>query len=736
MTKKENQWRIRQIGTDGIYRSKSRTFKKPNFCLSDFIKTGLIVLFLILMVWGVSMAAPPESPYKPGETLNPSCSPSDINCTVANVADPTATIGLNPINGTSTTALRSDSAPALSQAITPTWIGTHIFSNPTYSALFTGGNVGIGTMNPNYRLSVYNGDISLSSIPATTENTTVSSPEFHLSGSYWNGSSAATSSLSIVLNTLSDQATPNSQLEFRMEGNLIASLRNISNPPFPEPAHDFRLYGGNGVPAIFSLIAPNTTDYSDYTYNGSDADLDVSAGGLNLRPLAADGSVKIWNSNGNVKLRIGSKDFSQALDLWNDGSNSYIQSTDGNLFINNNLNISNNLYSTKPLSPISSNLSDVASSDAKFLLYNNSSSNWSGLGTDDGGNTWIRTGTNGTNLFVFGANGNLGIGTTTPEESLELGLDKRMELSTDKTNLDESGLIRLKWATNTGKPAIVWLDEDNNRQAAIVTHDYLTYPDNRHQHFSIETSDNSGGLRTRFQIPWGSDHVEIRTSDSDFAIGGGGTFRVGTTSDPGTTVLNGNTFITGTGKLGVGFTDENQAFEPGSSMELYRNGSDAEFLIDEDSGTKEARLHLRRGTRDWDIINNSDLAVAVENNEVFRITNNGNVGIGTSSPNSELQINGSLSLRKKEVDADYTTEGETIIGVTDTTVARTITLASSDCVDGRIIIIKDESGGAGANNITVTTQGSETIDGNSTATIDVNYGSLRLYSNGTNWFSF
>lgn len=41
--------------------------------------------------------------------------------------NPSATIGLSAVNGSSTNALRSDAAPALSQAIAPTWTGTHIF---------------------------------------------------------------------------------------------------------------------------------------------------------------------------------------------------------------------------------------------------------------------------------------------------------------------------------------------------------------------------------------------------------------------------------------------------------------------------------------------------------------------------------------------------------------------------------------------------------------------------------
>lgn len=44
-------------------------------------------------------------------------------------ANPTASVGLTAVNGSATTAMRSDAAPALSQAISPTWSGNHTFSN-------------------------------------------------------------------------------------------------------------------------------------------------------------------------------------------------------------------------------------------------------------------------------------------------------------------------------------------------------------------------------------------------------------------------------------------------------------------------------------------------------------------------------------------------------------------------------------------------------------------------------
>ena len=53
----------------------------------------------------------------------------------ANLANPSGSIGLSAVNGTATTALRSDGLHALDQAIAPTWTGLHSFSlYPKFSA--------------------------------------------------------------------------------------------------------------------------------------------------------------------------------------------------------------------------------------------------------------------------------------------------------------------------------------------------------------------------------------------------------------------------------------------------------------------------------------------------------------------------------------------------------------------------------------------------------------------------
>lgn len=57
---------------------------------------------------------------------------------VSTSANPSAVIGLAAVNGSALTFLTSDSAPALSQAIVPTWTGKHIFSA---SAITFNGNL-------------------------------------------------------------------------------------------------------------------------------------------------------------------------------------------------------------------------------------------------------------------------------------------------------------------------------------------------------------------------------------------------------------------------------------------------------------------------------------------------------------------------------------------------------------------------------------------------------------------
>ena len=85
--------------------------------------------------------------------------------------------------------------------------------------------------------------------------------------------------------------------------------------------------------------------------------------------------------------------------------------------------------------------------------------------------------------------------------------------------------------------------------------------------------------------------------------------------------------------------------------------------------------------------------------------------------------------------ATYTGKaGDRMIGV-NRAGAVTVTLPTAQLRPGRRYAVKDEFGAAATNNITVATEGSETIDGSATDTISDNYGSKTYYSDGSNWFT-
>jgi hypothetical protein len=118
---------------------------------------------------------------------------------------------------------------------------------------------------------------------------------------------------------------------------------------------------------------------------------------------------------------------------------------------------------------------------------------------------------------------------------------------------------------------------------------------------------------------------------------------------------------------------------------------------------------------------------------------NGNFGIGIVAPTVRLDVDGAVAFKRiaTAVSANTAAMGEAhIYAVTSTASARTITISTADITAGRQFIVKDESGAAGTNNITIGTAGAENIDGAATAVISTNYGSVSIYSDGTNLFTY
>lgn len=74
-----------------------------------------------------------------------------------------------------------------------------------------------------------------------------------------------------------------------------------------------------------------------------------------------------------------------------------------------------------------------------------------------------------------------------------------------------------------------------------------------------------------------------------------------------------------------------------------------------------------------------------------------------------------------------------LIAYTTLTATRAITLPAAASMPNQVIVIKDEAGTAGTNNLTFV----GTIDGASNpVAVSANFGYKKIYSNGTAWFSY
>ncbi len=119
------------------------------------------------------------------------------------------------------------------------------------------------------------------------------------------------------------------------------------------------------------------------------------------------------------------------------------------------------------------------------------------------------------------------------------------------------------------------------------------------------------------------------------------------------------------------------------------------------------------------------------------------VGIVTDNPTSMFTINGSVGYRYDAIQAGTTavlmTVTSSIVGIRNNT-ATTVTLPAASGIPGRIYIIKDEGGTqprTSGNKITVSPNGSDTIDDQAAYYIMGSRAALSLYSNGSDaWFVF
>ncbi|MFB6201086.1 MAG: hypothetical protein ABEI98_03655, partial [Halorhabdus sp.] len=87
------------------------------------------------------------------------------------------------------------------------------------------------------------------------------------------------------------------------------------------------------------------------------------------------------------------------------------------------------------------------------------------------------------------------------------------------------------------------------------------------------------------------------------------------------------------------------------------------------------------------------------------------------------------------ITADYTTNREEQIRVDTTANAITLTLSDIDTFSGNTLSVIDIGENLATNNLTITTEGTGTIDGHDQIVLTTNGDLLKLECDGTNWFT-
>ena len=232
-------------------------------------------------------------------------------------ANPTASVGLTAVNGSATTFMRSDAAPALGVGISPTWSGTHTFNNPVTGASFaptsatvpanglflpTTDTVGIATasverLRVNQVGNITVGGTAVAELNALRRSITLTSPD--VSGSGFG-----------VLTFISPIAhqSNNGYIGWFDSGNTTStSLRNA-----------YILSGSTGATA---------TNYGSFMSFATKADGVAGTGTVRVR-IESTGFV--WLVADNQELQIGA---GTDLRLYHNGTDSYIENDTGNLVL-------------------------------------------------------------------------------------------------------------------------------------------------------------------------------------------------------------------------------------------------------------------------------------------------------------------------------------------------------------------------------------------------------------------
>jgi hypothetical protein len=373
---------------------------------------------------------------------------------------------------------------------------------------------------------------------------------------------------------------------YPLTGDLyLATASNEGNLFFGTSSASYKIFGGG----TYGYMGYDTGGYHRFLTSGSEKMRITSGGDLCLGVTSALGKIHMHNS-GTSYLHISNSTTGSSA---GSGTDIGVFTGQSDLQINNR-EAASVIISTSdtPRLTINSSGNVGINCTPSYKLQWSDGTRTGLLDTNVGAvvigsvsNDALALYTNLTEKMRITSAGNVGIGTTTPQDLLEVRAADGV-----------TGVIRVQG----GKNAVTSIGEVNSR---------------------LDFGSNDGSVASPFVGGRIASVTELNNGART-----GLAFSTYLQSRPGDDLME-FVRITSEGNVGIGTST------PADKLEVYNNGGDVAIRIHEDAGTHEALLHLRRGGSDWELINNSDFAIESENSEKFRITTAGNVGIGTTSPN-------------------------------------------------------------------------------------------------------